>query len=222
MDKVEQLFKETRAKLDHLEPDPEDWMALEKRLHSPASKGSFIPKWFSAAALVFVFLGLGTWIGLDLSSGESEAKNDYQTLQVGQKFPEMALRDPHGELIPLESLQGKVVLVEFWASYSTVCTEEHCYYFLPVYDEFRERGFEIYGVSVDSSATSWVTGIEQDQLPWPNVTDLQGPNAGVAAEFALDQLPATFLLDQEGTIVARDVDASELRQTLSKLLASKE
>ena len=137
-------------------------------------------------------------------------------------FPDVSLRNPDGEAIALSSLKGKVVLVEFWASYCMVCTEEHCYYFKPLYNTFKDKGFEIYSVSVDSSANNWLKMIDRNELDWIQVSDLMGKDSPISKQFAVNALPTNYLLDQNGKIIAKNVDVSKLEETLPSLLAYKE
>ena len=138
---------------------------------------------------------------------------------MDNQFPNIELRNPNGEMIALSSLQGKVVLVEFWASYCMLCTEEHCYYFKPLYETYKDHGFEIYSVSIDSSATNWLQVIERDQLDWVQVSDLMGNDSPVNEKFEVNSLPTNYLLDRNGKILAKNIPVEDLEETLSHLLA---
>lgn len=176
-----------------------------------------LPTWITAAAVLIIAVSV-SWALLRPEGGISPPPQSARALEVGQPFPELSLRNPYGELIPLSSLKGKVVLVEFWASYSKVCTEEHCYYFQPLYEQYREHGFEIYAVSVDSSAHGWIEGIERDALPWINVADIGEAHPEIPGRFRVEDLPTTYLLDQEGRIIARNVEKDDLEGYLEGLL----
>ena len=212
MEELENLFKNDREGFDHLDPDPQWWDGVSDRLE-PAPKRSRRP-WLAAAGMVALLCLSATlfwWI--------NRAPGDVG-LGVAQKFPDLVLFDTSGAPVKLSDLQGKVVLVEFWASWSTVCTEENCYYFEPIYNEFSEQGFEIYAVSLDHSKDDWLQGIARDELPWLHVSDLEGLDSELTQRFEVDRLPATFLLDSDGRVVAKDVAADELRTHLTELFAS--
>lgn len=136
--------------------------------------------------------------------------------QYGQNSPEVVLPDPKGNDVALSSLQGKYVLVHFWASFdrssrvmNSVLAEN--------YREFRNKGFEIYQISVDSSRTEWTKAIADDQLRWINVGDMRGSNDAVN-NYNITQIPANYLLDKEGAIVAKDLKGPALHRTLNELL----
>lgn len=217
MDEIEKYYTEHRAELDVRKSSANTWERLasqldeqELRAQSHRKRVNFRP-WLAAASIALL-LGLGSFW---LFSGEVSVG-----LEEDQYFPDLVLTTPAGDPVAISSLKGKVVLVEFWASWSTVCTEENCYYFEPIYEEYKAQGFEVYAVSLDSEHGDWVKGIERDQLPWIQVSDLEGLDSPLTRKFKIDELPATFLLDQEGKIVQRNVDANNLRQYLDVLLAT--
>ena len=216
-DKIERFYRDHRDELDILEPDAESWIAIERELDGHHRSDVF-PRWIMIAAMLVMAIGL-TWAAFRTDEVTTTTEAQY-ALEVGMEFPEIALRDPFGDLVPLSSMKGKVVLVEFWASYSKVCTEEHCYYFLPLYEQYKEKGFEIYGVSVDSSAQGWISGIERDQLPWVQVADIGEAENPIWKQFEIEELPTTFLLDKNGKIVAKDVGRDELEKHLEEMLAT--
>jgi thiol-disulfide isomerase/thioredoxin len=220
MEPFEKYYRDNSTDLDHLEPDPESWAWLEERLDR-RRLSSRLPRWITAAAMLVIAAGLV--ISLVKPSILNPAPNANPkvaavALEVGMPFPELSLRNPEGKLVPLSSLRGKVVLVEFWASWSTICTEEHCYYFQPLYDQYRDSGFEIYAVSVDSSAAGWLSGIERDALPWINVANFGGIPQEFPQNLPVKELPTTYLLDREGHILAKDVEAADLGGVLEKVM----
>ena len=221
-DHIERFFRDNKKQFDSLRAAPEDFDRLMEKLEVPQAslRSNHWSKWLIAA---FLALGIGITAWWFFSHSEQPATPSIARtepgLEIDDIFPEIALRDPDGKLIPLSSLKGKVVLVEFWASYSKVCTEDHCFFFKPVYDNFRDKGFEIYAVSVDSSALNWVEAIERDKLDWVNVSDLEGAFPFSDTTFDPDDLPMTFLLDENGRIIAKDIEAEQLHQTLDQLFA---
>ena len=161
-DKLEQLFLDNREIFDDQEPQDELWPELEKKL---AKKGSRVHSVWWRVAAVFI-IGLVTVIYM-LVRPQYESE-----IAINNNTPEIVLPTANGEMVALSSLKGKVVLVEFWASWCKTCQEENCYVFKPLYDQYKDKGFEIYAVSLDKDKNSWLKGIERDGLPWINVTDL--------------------------------------------------
>lgn len=216
MEPFEKYYRDHREELDHLEPDPESWAWMEERLDR-RSIASRLPRWITAAAMLIIAAGLVISL-LKPSATNPHPQAAPAALEVGMPFPELSLRNPEGELVSLSSLRGKVVLVEFWASWSTICTEDHCYYFQPLYDQYRDSGFEIYAVSVDSSAAGWLSGIERDALPWINVANFGGLPREIPENLPVKDLPTTYLLDRNGHILAKDIEAEELGGVLENVM----
>lgn len=126
----------------------------------------------------------------------------------------IVLPDMNGNNISLNSLKGKVVLIDFWASWCRPCRQT-----VPglkkLYNSYHDRGFEIYGISLDENKNAWQTAVSQDQSSWIHVND----NAGVVAnQWYVSVIPSTFLLDKSGKIVAVDDEPKELSRTIDKLL----
>jgi len=217
MDHIEDFFKQNKDQFNYLIADSNAWEDLESQLKPLESKQvkSRFYFWRNVAAVLVLGLLLGN---LFFPTKEQNFLVD-TGLEKDMQFPDLELRNPNGELIPVSSLKGKVVLVEFWASYCMMCTEEHCYYFQPLYNTYKDQGFEIYSVSVDSSATNWLQVIERDQLDWVQVSDLMGSDSPVNEKFEVNALPTNYLLDQNGKILARNIPVEELEDTLSTLLA---
>lgn len=223
MDKLEEFYNENRDEMDHREPPASVWGNINDELPSDqydehqirpaaAARRRYVPYAVAALAAIIVlpiiiFIGFGSeGVGID----ESEL------------FPDIVLATPDGDSVSISSLRGKVVLVEFWKSSSVICTEENCYYFEPIYQEYKDKGFEVYAVSLDTNREDWVNGIERDKLPWIQVSDLIGddsPLVDLCNIEHIDSLPATYLLDQNGRVIDKNVNAHNLRDKLDVLLA---
>jgi peroxiredoxin len=223
MDPLEQFFKNHKDDFDYLPEEDSRWADLSRRLDKPNNTStSVLPRrykgyWIAASAAAILLL-----IGY-FNRPQPTAASDYSDLvsliglEKGQYFPDLTLQNPEGELIPLSTLNAQVVLVDFWASSCMVCNEVNCYYFKPLYDEFHNRGFEIYGVSMDSSAMHWKNAIQKDGLEWVQVSDLQGFDSPVMEEFEVKALPTNYLLDQNGRIIAKNIAVADLKGELDEL-----
>ena len=217
MDNIENFFQNNKEQFDVLQPEANIWEKLKEKMNVPKKANSNKTRLWLLLA-IFGLLVAAFIYYLSIPKTTMPLANSFP-LEKGMVFPDIKLRSPNGKLVSLSSLKGKVVLLEFWASYSRVCTEENCYYFKPIYEEFKDKGFEIYAVSVDSSANSWIKAIEKDKLPWIQVSDLQGDQSALAKKLNIKKLPAIFLLNEKGEILEVEVDTKTLRDKLHKLLA---
>jgi thiol-disulfide isomerase/thioredoxin len=140
-----------------------------------------------------------------------------QTVHIGEFAKEIAEATPDGDTIKLSSLKGKVVLVDFWASWCGPC-REYSPVLVKVYKKYKDKGFEIYSVSLDRELRKWMRAIKSDKLSWIHVSDLKVWNSKAAAEYGVDAIPASVLLDKDGRIVAINAERKELEQKLNELL----
>lgn len=148
---------------------------------------------------------------------ETQKELARERLTEGNEAPEIILPDLNGELIPLSSLRGKVVLIDFWAAWCPPCRKENPH-LLKVYNRYKNKGFEIYGVSLDRSREEWLKAIKEDKLPWLHVSDLKFWNSPVVGLYNVEGIPFTVLLDKQGRIIAKGLRHRELEQKLREIL----
>jgi len=150
---------------------------------------------------------------------EIKARNAaLKAVSIGQKAPDFTLNDPNGNSVALSAKLGpKLLLVDFWAAWCAPCRKENPSV-VKVYLEFHEKGFDVLGVSLDRNKGDWIKAISDDQLTWTQVSDLQYFNSAVAKLYVVNSIPANFLLDEKGTIVAKNLRGDALYNKVKELL----
>ncbi|MCD6333115.1 MAG: TlpA family protein disulfide reductase [Bacteroidales bacterium] len=135
---------------------------------------------------------------------------------IGKEAPDIKLPSPEGNMVSLSSLRGKYVLLDFWASWCVPCRRESPN-LVSAYHQYHSKGFEIFQVSLDKRKEDWVKAISDDQLNWLHVSDLKYWNAAPAKLYGVQSIPANFLLDPKGKIIARNLRGPALVNKLKEL-----
>jgi len=143
--------------------------------------------------------------------------NRIRGVMVGGMAPEITLTDTSGNTVPLSSLRGKYVLIDFWASWCGPCRQENPNV-VRMYNKFKDKGFTIYSVSLDQAKENWLRAIRNDHLTWTHVSDLKFWQSAAAQLYGVNAIPATFLLDKDGKIIAKNLRGAELEQKLDEIL----
>ncbi|WP_373512712.1 redoxin domain-containing protein [Persicitalea sp.] len=138
-------------------------------------------------------------------------------ISVGDMAPDFTLNNPEGQDVTLSSLRGKYVLIDFWASWCGPCRMENPNV-VKLYDKYKDKGFAIYGVSLDKDKAAWLAAIKKDNLTWTHGSDLKFWNSAVAQTYGVSAIPATFLLDKEGKVIAKNLRGASLEAKISELL----
>lgn len=151
---------------------------------------------------------------------QNDAKKINDALAVGTVFPDFNEKDLTGQPLSIASLKGKVVLVDFWATWCGPCVAE-LPNVLKTYEKYHSRGFEIVGISLDKDQTKLATFIKEKNMTWPQYFDGLGWGNKLAVKYGIESIPATFLLDGNGKIIGRDLRGEELEQAVSNAVAKK-
>ncbi|MCX6290830.1 MAG: TlpA disulfide reductase family protein [Bacteroidetes bacterium] len=138
-------------------------------------------------------------------------------LPAGSQAPEIRLNTPEGKELSLSSFKGKIILLDFWASWCGPCRRENPH-IVEMYKKFKNKNFEIFGVSLDENVSAWKEAIKKDGITWPQVSELKRWESQVVKLYQVEAIPYTVLLDKEGKVIAKGLVGAELEQKLVEIL----
>jgi peroxiredoxin len=136
---------------------------------------------------------------------------------IGQITPEIELPNPDGQLVKLSSLRGKYVLIDFWAKWCGPCRRENPNV-VKAYHNFKDKGFEVFGVSLDRNKEEWVQAIAEDGLAWTQVSDLKYFDSQAAKDYNINAIPFSILIDPQGKIIAKNLRGAALEKKLAEVM----
>ena len=165
--------------------------------------------------------------GLDKKVTETKSGKKIKTaldamfaIVIGKPAPDFSAPSPEGKTISLKESLGKVTIIDFWASWCGPCRAENPNV-VALYNEFHVQGLNIIGVSLDKDAAKWKEAIAKDGLTWSHVSNLKFWEDPIAKQYNVQSIPATFILDAKGIIVAKDLRGDELKAKVKELLGVK-
>ena len=138
-------------------------------------------------------------------------------LRTGDIAPDIVLPNVKDSVVSLSSLKGKVVLIDFWASWCAPCRVANPG-LVKLYEKYKDKGFEVFGVSIDDKKAGWTKAIAADKISYIQVNDKAGWEAKTAAAYGVEAIPATFLINKKGVIYSVNPTKAELEEQLQELL----
>ncbi len=143
--------------------------------------------------------------------------NKLQNVEVGKEAPVFTQDNPDGQPVSLKDFRGKYLLIDFWASWCKPCRAENPNV-VAAYQKYHDKGFDVLGVSLDRNKEAWIKAINDDHLVWTQVSDLKYWNNEASDLYAVSSIPANFLLDPQGVIVAKNLRGDKLEEKLEEVL----
>jgi peroxiredoxin len=143
--------------------------------------------------------------------------NLFSQVTPGQNAIDLSLPDLNGKMVSLSEMKGKIVLIDFWASWCGPCRHNNPR-LIKLYKKYHGKGLEIYGVSLDEDVDSWKKAVIHDKLAWVQVIDDRGWEALSASKYGVEMIPSSFLIDRQGVIRTINAEGAELENSVRDLL----
>ena len=214
LDKQVQGFRKSRGEkmLAFAKANPDSYFALQALSESVSGYG------IKSDVILPLFNKLSEPLRLSYTGqGLYKILNSTTVTALGSKAPDFTQKDVNGKAVSLSDFKGKYVLVEFWASWCSPCRAESPN-LLKQYAVYKDKGFEILGVSVDHDKAKWIEAIKKDGLTWPQVSDLKGWESDARKVYGISGVPANFLIAPDGKIIGSHLMGEVLNKKLAELL----
>lgn len=162
----------------------------------------------------------GEWANYSHAKAFVDMVNKLRKISIGQPAPEIALPNTEGQVVKLSSMKGKYVLVDFWAKWCGPCRQENPNV-VKAYNKYKDKGFTVFGVSLDRSKEDWLKAIQDDGLTWTHVSDLKYWQSEAAKTYNITGIPFSVLLDPNGVIIAKNLRGAALDSKLDEIFSKK-
>lgn len=198
----------------NLQNDAKGELVYLKKIDAALEKS--IPNTYYHKSIHDMVISIEEQVKIEEKQKEAEA-NKVKMNEPGSDVIDIVMKDVDGKEIALSSLKGKYVLLDFWASWCGPCRKENPNV-VKLYEKYKDKGFTIYSVSIDNNKDKWLEAIKKDNLTWPyHVSELKGWQTPVLADFGVNGIPFTVLIDKEGKIIQANLRGPSLEAKLLEI-----